>query len=173
VAVVLIVGAGEERGDDGLADGTRVVEMRPLGEPGPATGDLAVAEPVVRDALAAQHVQRDLDPVAAQLRDQLLGGPDHVGVVRAAQPAVTRHQDHAGAANLRTRYQQWMVDVGVGRERREHVRDRLRVRPRRLHPLTRLADPAGGDELLRLGDLLRAADGAELAPQQLYLTGHG
>src|SRR5262249_26561772 len=54
-----------------------------------------------------------------------------------------------------------------------HPGDRLRVRAGRRDPLLSLAQAARGDQLHRLGDLLRRPGGPDPATQDAYLTGHG
>src|SRR5205814_4096745 len=80
---------------------------------------------------------------------------------------------YPGPAYRVARREQRVVETGVGRQRGQHVRDRLGVRAGGRHPFLRLGDPAGRDELLRLGDLLGGLDRADPPPQGLQLGRHG
>src|SRR5205814_8824605 len=109
-----IIGAVDEPLDQRLTDLTGMVEVGPLGEAGPARLDRAAAEPVVRDALAADDVEQHFLAVRPQPRHELLRGTDRVGVVRPAQPPVARDEQYPGPAYRVARREQRVVETGVG-----------------------------------------------------------
>ena len=118
VAVLVgVVGPGQERLHQGGADLAGVGERRLLGEPGPLLGDLAVAEAVVRRALAPDDVPDRLLALLAQQRLQPVGRAQRVGAVRPGQPAVAGDDQDRGPARVLPLGQQRVVGVGVGRER--------------------------------------------------------
>src|SRR5690606_35244624 len=174
--VEIVVGTGEEGLDQGLANLGRVGVLGVVAEPGPAPLELALPEPVVRLALAADDVQHRFLALFAQQCLQLLSGADHVGVVATAETAVAGDHQHGGALGVAALGQQRVVQGADVGQLAQRPGDLVGVRPRSLHPGLRLHDARGSDELLRLGDLPGRFDRPDTVSQfpklSHYLPGH-
>src|SRR5258705_9113912 len=87
---LLIVRTGNKSLDQGGADLARVLEAGLLREAGPAPLDRPVTEPVIRDALASDHVQHGLLAFVTQALDELLVCLGGIRVVVATQTPSAR-----------------------------------------------------------------------------------
>src|SRR6266571_7870068 len=78
----------EERLEHRVGDPLGVLVGGPVGEARPRLGDRALPEPVVGEALAADHVEPRLGLLLAQPGQELLGGAQDVGVVGTGEAPV-------------------------------------------------------------------------------------
>ena len=163
--VTLVVGTGHERRDEGVGDLAGVLVGGPLGEAGPRLGHLALAEAVVAQRLPPDGVDHRLLALFPQQREELLGLPQHVGVVGAAQPAVRRHHQHTRPLGVLPLDEQRVIQRAGTRKLGEHVGDLGGVGPSRLDSGLRLGDSRRRDQLLGLGDLLDRPGGADASAQ--------
>ena len=150
-----VVGAGQERIDQRVGDLPGVLILRLLGEAGPALPHLAVAEAVVGDALAPDDVGHRLHAFFAQPDRELLGRPECGAAVGTGQSAVAGDHEHCHPAGILPLGRQDVLGRRAARDDRDRLGDRFGVGRRLRHPGLRLGDARGGDELHRLGDLLR------------------
>ena len=118
----------EERLDQRRRDLLGVRVLRLVGEAGPRLRDLALAEAVVRHALAADDVRDDLLALAAQPLGELLRRLDRVGGVGAGQTAVAGDEQHRGPGRRLGLGGQRVLDVRAGRHRRDRAGELARVR---------------------------------------------
>src|SRR4051794_1538940 len=168
----LPLGGCAERRHHRLRRAARVGELRLLGEPGPRTSELHTPEPVIRDALAADDIAVDLPARTAEPVGKLVGSLDRVGVVAAGQAAVAGDDEDPGPARVLHAGEHRVCQRRVTAEPPERLAELLGVRLGVVHPRLRLDDARSGDELHRLGDLLRRLDGLDPPPVDAKLGAH-
>ncbi|MDZ7675028.1 MAG: hypothetical protein U5K30_08175 [Acidimicrobiales bacterium] len=143
-------------------------------EAGERVLDRVLAEPEVRLDLRADGDQRRvlaLGPLGGLVA---LGHADGVGVVATAQAAIAADHDGGDRADLLGLVEQRCIAPGAGvGEVADHLGDLLGVGTGGEDALLRLDDPAGGDELHRLGDLPRRLHRLDASAEDAFLaSGH-
>ena len=159
---------------DGLGDLASVLVGRLVGEADEAVVDGEAAEAEVAGGLLADGDEAGLLALGLQAGHLALDGADDGGVVAAAEAAVAGDGDEGHGADLVALLEQGGALAGAGGGQvADHLGDLLAVGPRGVDPLLGLEDPAGGDELHRLGDLLGRLHRLDASAQDpLGTTGH-
>ena len=134
----------------------QVLQMRLVAETGGAREDRQAETAEERQPLAAEHAETDLRVFTLPVTHQTQRALEDVGVERAAETAIARHDDDPDVLRL-TLDEERMLVVGVRFvEVSDHGADLVGVRTGQAHPLLGAAHLARRDHLHRLGDLLSA-----------------
>ena len=156
-----------------VADRLRVVVGRLVGEARPLGGDLVAAEAQRRSALAPDGEPRHFLPLGPYLPLELEGPPQHLAVERPGEAAVAGDDDEGDPPDLVPLLQERKVPQRGRRARRadHQLLHPVGVRPHLLDAALRTPQPGAGDQLERLRDLARVADGRD-PPPEILERGH-
>ncbi len=164
----LVLGA-DEGVDERVGHLAGVLVGRLLREARPRLLDVPAAEAVVAGRLPPDQEGHRLLALATQQLLELGRRPQRVGVVATGQAAVAADDEHRHPLLIGLLLQQRVVDRRRLRgQGGDDPGDLPCVRLRGLHPLLRLDDARGSDELHRSGDLLgrlHRPDPAAVDPQ--------
>jgi hypothetical protein len=150
----------------------RVGGRRAVGDVGALHRHLAAHVLEVADALAADDVQRDGEPLPLEPREQRARLLDEVGVERPAEAAVRREQHDRRALRRRRLTEQRVLLRELRRvEVGDDVGEGVGEGARRGHAVLGALHLRRGDHLHRLRDLLRVLHGLD-APAELATLGH-
>ena len=118
-----------------------------------------LAEPEIADSALAGDLERRLDSLGLVVLIAGDGRPQHVAVVTAGQPAVARQDQEQRALDRIAPDQERMGElVGGLAQVGDQLGDLARVGLGLGRPVQRLAEPVGGDQLHRPGDLADVVD---------------
>ena len=146
--------------------------LRTLAEPLPGLNQLVAAEGQARAAAAAGDEPADLDAIASELAFERKRTPQDLRVEGAREASVGRDRQQGDALHvLPTLEQRQPHRPGRPRGDPHQLEHPVGVGPHRLDAGLRAPQPSRGDELERLGDLLRIADGTD-PPLQVLDGGH-
>src|SRR6266545_5786900 len=155
-----------------MRDRLSVAVMRVVAEAAPASLELEAGKAQRRRALAPDGQPAHVHPLALQLPIRRRCAPKDLRVERAGEAAVARNRNNRRGPHFATLQKRQTAHRGARpRGARHQLQHAIGIWAHRLDPLLRSAQPGGGDQLHRLGQLARVRDRAD-APAKFLQRGY-